>query len=266
MKFLLFALGVLTGTVATYFVLTRVWWPDVRLQEAHKVPAVVAVAGPSPTPWPSPHPSPAPFGSPAFATPETPIGVIPESWPQPTIAQLTPNPLPFETPAPATAPVETKSLDLPLLQTDLDRLRPRNLLIPVQGMARTSLRDTFKDSRGGRVHQAIDIMAARGTPVLAVEEGRVEKLFTSKQGGLTLYQFDPAGEYCYYYAHLDSYAKDITAGRLLRKGDVIGYVGSTGNASPTAPHLHFTIFRLGAEKRWWEGTAINPFPLWAKSP
>ena len=112
----------------------------------------------------------------------------------------------------------------------------------------------------------MDIMAPRGTPVLAVEEGRVEKLFTSKQGGLTLYQFDPSGEYCYYYAHLDSYAKDIEQGRLLRKGDVIGYVGSTGNASPTAPHLHFTIFRLGAEKRWWEGTAINPFPLWAPSP
>ncbi len=260
MKFLLFALGVLTGTVATYLVLTRVWWPDVRLQGAHEVPAVVAVAVPSPSPWPSPLPSP---GDPAsLATPETPIGVIPESWPQPPIAQLTPRPLVVEaSPSPA-PPIETRTLELPVLQTDLDRLRARSLMIPVQGLSAKSLSDTFKDSRGGRVHQAIDIMAPRGTAVLAVDDGRVEKLFTSKQGGITLYQFDPSGEYCYYYAHLDSYARDIADGRVLRKGDVIGYVGFTGNASPAGPHLHFTIFRLGEGKRWWEGTAINPFPLW----
>ena len=153
-----------------------------------------------------------------------------------------------------------------MLQTDFDRLRARSLIIPVQGQSAKSLRDTFKDSRGGRVHQAIDIMAPRGTPVLAVEDGRVEKLFTSKQGGITLYQFDPSGEYCYYYAHLDSYARDIANGRVLRKGDVIGYVGFTGNASPDGPHLHFAVFRLGEGKRWWEGTPINPFPLWVASP
>lgn len=266
MKFLLFALGVLTGTVATYLVLTRVWWPDVRLPGAHEVPAVVAVAVPSssPSPWPSALPSP---GDPtSLATPETPIGVIPESWPRPPIAQLTPSPLVAESsPSPA-PPIETRTLELPVLQTDLDRLRARSLIIPVQGLSPKSLRDTFKDSRGGRVHQAIDIMAPRGTPVLAVDDGRVEKLFTSKQGGITLYQFDPSGEYCYYYAHLDSYARDIANGRVLRKGDVIGYVGFTGNASPAGPHLHFTVFRLGEGKRWWEGTAINPFPLWAASP
>ena len=270
MKFLLFALGVLTGTVGTYLVLTRVWWPDVRLQAAHQIPAVVAVAVPSTTPAPmplaSPILSPQAFGTPAFATPETPIGVPPESWPKPPVAQLTPSPIPVDPVAAINPPIESKTLDLPLLQTDLDRLRVRGLIVPVKDMPKQALRNTFNDDRGGRVHQAMDIMAARGTPVLAVEEGRVEKLFTSKQGGLTLYQFDPSGEYCYYYAHLDSYAKDIEQGRLLRKGDVIGYVGSTGNASPTAPHLHFTIFRLGAEKRWWEGTAINPFPLWAPSP
>ncbi|MBA2237330.1 MAG: M23 family metallopeptidase, partial [Lysobacter sp.] len=87
----------------------------------------------------------------------------------------------------------------------------------------------------------------------------------SKQGGLTLYQFDPAGKYAYYYAHLDSYAPRIAEGKLLRQGEVIGYVGSTGNASPESPHLHFAVFLLGPEKLWWKGTAINPYPLLAGS-
>ena len=98
--------------------------------------------------------------------------------------------------------------------------------------------------------------------MLAVDDGPVEKLFTSKLGGLTVYQFDPQGEYCYYYAHLDRYATALVPGKVLRRGDVIGYVGTTGNAPPDTPHLHFTIFRLGSEKRWWEGTAINAYPLW----
>ena len=101
--------------------------------------------------------------------------------------------------------------------------------------------------------------------MLAAGDGRVEKLFTSKPGGLTIYEFDPKGEYCYYYAHLDSYAPGLEAGKTVLKGEVIGYVGSTGNASPTAPHLHFQIFRLGTDKRWWEGTAIDAYPLWAAS-
>jgi murein DD-endopeptidase MepM/ murein hydrolase activator NlpD len=159
-------------------------------------------------------------------------------------------------------PIETRSLELPLLLTDLDRLRIRGLVLPVQGVGGKSLRDTFPDDRGGRRHQAIDIMAPHGTPVLAVDDGRVEKLFTSKQGGLTVYQFDERGEYCYYYAHLDGYAAGLEPAKVLGRGDVIGYVGSTGNASAEAPHLHFTIFRLGPDQRWWEGTAINAYPLW----
>lgn len=254
MKASLFVLGFLTGTLATYLILTQVWWPDVRLQTARTTAEA--------TPAPSPVPSPAAFATPETSATEAPANLLPDELITPAIAQLTPTPPPVETPAIVAPPVETKSVELPLLESDLDRLRERALIVPVRGIERKSLRDTFKDGRGGRVHQAIDIMAPRGTPVLAVDDGRVEKLFTSKQGGLTLYQFDPAGEYCYYYAHLDSYAPDVAAGRVLRKGDVIGYVGSTGNASPEGPHLHFTIFRLGIEKRWWEGTAINPFPLW----
>jgi murein DD-endopeptidase MepM/ murein hydrolase activator NlpD len=105
-------------------------------------------------------------------------------------------------------------------------------------------------------------MSARGTPVLAVEDGKVAKLFLSKPGGITIYQFDPASQYAYYYAHLDRYAEGLTEGASLRKGQVIGYVGSTGNASPDAPHLHFAIFKLGPERQWWRGAPLNPYLVW----
>lgn len=132
----------------------------------------------------------------------------------------------------------------------------------MQGIRPEQLRNTFDDSRsGGRVHEVIDIMAPRNTPVLAVEEGKVAKLFTSKQGGLTIYQFDPAETYAYYYAHLERYADGLKEGMVLRRGQVVGYVGSSGNASPDGPHLHFAIFRLTPEKRWWDGAPINPFPV-----
>jgi murein DD-endopeptidase MepM/ murein hydrolase activator NlpD len=136
------------------------------------------------------------------------------------------------------------------------------MLLPVAGIKPAQLTDTFTQARGtGRLHDAIDIMAARGTPVLAAVDGKVEKLFTSKQGGLTIYEFDPAATHAYYYAHLDRYAAGVVEGMPLKRGDVIGYVGSTGNANPEAPHLHFAIFELGPEKHWWQGTAINPYPL-----
>jgi len=104
-------------------------------------------------------------------------------------------------------------------------------------------------------------MAARGTPVVAVGEGNVVKLFNSKPGGLTVYQFDDTQTWCFYYAHLDHYAQGLKEGTLLRKGDILGYVGSSGNASANAPHLHFTIFKLGPEKHWSQGMAIDPYPL-----
>jgi murein DD-endopeptidase MepM/ murein hydrolase activator NlpD len=136
------------------------------------------------------------------------------------------------------------------------------LQMPVQGIDPAQLRDTFNEARGGtRVHEAQDIMAPRGTPVVAVADGKVVKLFNSKQGGLTVYQFDPTETYAYYYAHLDAYAPGLREGQSLRRGDPIGTVGSTGNASADAPHLHFAIFLLGPEKRWWEGTPVNPYPL-----
>jgi murein DD-endopeptidase MepM/ murein hydrolase activator NlpD len=141
-------------------------------------------------------------------------------------------------------------------------LRQRNLVLPVQGITPENLQDTFDDARsGGRVHEALDILAPRNTPVLAVEDGRVAKLFTSKQGGLTIYQFDPSETYAYYYAHLERYADGVKEGVTLRRGQVIGYVGTSGNAAPDTPHLHFAIFRLTPEKRWWEGDPLNPFTI-----
>ena len=138
-------------------------------------------------------------------------------------------------------------------------LRGRELKLPVDGVDRKDLRNTFAESRGSRTHEALDILAPRGTRVRAVEGGRIQKLFTSKAGGLTIYEFDPTQTFTYYYAHLDRYESGLQEGQMVKRGDVIGYVGSTGNASPDAPHLHFAIFRLGPEKQWWKGEPINPY-------
>jgi murein DD-endopeptidase MepM/ murein hydrolase activator NlpD len=123
------------------------------------------------------------------------------------------------------------------------------------------LTDSFNQARAGHKHEALDIPAPRGTPVMGAAEGNIVKLFTSKQGGITVYQFDDSRTYCYYYAHLDRYASGLREGTLLRRGEVLGYVGTTGDASPDAPHLHFAVFKLGPEKKWWEGTAVDPLPL-----
>ena len=147
----------------------------------------------------------------------------------------------------------------------IDMLTTHELAIPVRGMPRQHLRDTFNDSRAiGRRHDAIDIMAPRGTEVLAVEDGTIAKLFTSKAGGLTIYQFDPTQTFSYYYAHLDRYASGLAEHQKVSRGQVIGYVGSTGNASEDAPHLHFAIARLDTDRSWWKGDPINPYPLLAK--
>jgi murein DD-endopeptidase MepM/ murein hydrolase activator NlpD len=142
-----------------------------------------------------------------------------------------------------------------------DQLIQRHIALPIAGLKLENIQDTFNDARGGtRRHQASDILSPRGTPVMAVDAGTIQKLFTSKQGGLTIYQFDPEGTFCYYYAHLDHYAADLQEGAFVERGHVIGYVGTTGNAPANTPHLHFAVFKLGADKRWWHGTPINPFP------
>ena len=144
-------------------------------------------------------------------------------------------------------------------------LPSRQLHFPVQGYDIAQLRDNFDERRGKAKHEALDIMAKRGTPVLAVDDGRIVKLFKSVPGGITLYQFDAEETVAYYYAHLDRYAAGIAEGKRVKRGEVIGYVGSTGNAAPDAPHLHFAIFKLGTDRKWWKGEAINPYPYFSKA-
>jgi peptidoglycan LD-endopeptidase LytH len=141
-------------------------------------------------------------------------------------------------------------------------LAGRRLTIPVQGVESGQLTRSFDDPRsGGRDHQAIDILAPRHTPVLAVEDGTIARLFTSRAGGIAVYQFDPTEQFCYYYAHLERYAEGLVEGQRVRQGQVIGYVGTSGNAPPGTPHLHFAVYRLTPAKRWWEGTPIDPYDL-----
>jgi len=135
------------------------------------------------------------------------------------------------------------------------------IMIPVAGVRADQLRDNFDDPRTGHRHGALDIMAARGTPVLAAVDGTIRKLFTSRAGGLTIYEFDRAGTMNYYYAHLDHYAAALREGKDVKRGDVIGYVGSTGNAPEHAPHLHFAMSILPPTKEWWKGEAIDPYPI-----
>lgn len=142
------------------------------------------------------------------------------------------------------------------------------LVLPVAGVKPGQLTDTWGQSRanGGREHHAIDIMAPRGTPVIAAAPGKVEKLFESHDGGHTVYVRSPDGGTIYYYAHLDAYRAGLAEGQTVKAGDVIATVGSTGNASPEAPHLHFEIKRMAPGEGWWQGREINPYPLLAGKP
>lgn len=227
---LIFLIGALVGANVLYFVAVR---------------DRPGTAGPVVTVTPTP-------GAVEDTNTTVPIATPATTQPVPTPAVTSPS-------AP-TIPAQVATGPHPLPQPPAPGIS--GLIVPVAGIAAKQLTDTFTDARGAdRVHDAIDIMAAEGTPVFAVADGSVEKLFDSKQGGLTLYQFEPSGRYVYYYAHLQRYAPGIVEKKNIRQGDVIGYVGYTGNASPEAPHLHFAILQLGPEKQWWKGTAINPYPL-----
>jgi murein DD-endopeptidase MepM/ murein hydrolase activator NlpD len=139
---------------------------------------------------------------------------------------------------------------------------PRSILVPVLGIEPHELRDTYDEARsGGRIHRAIDILAPRGTPVVASVDGTIRKLFNSRAGGLTIYQFDEPEERVYYYAHLDRYADGLAEGSVVKQGTVLGYVGTTGNAPPGTPHLHFSIEDLPPTREWWKGSPVNPYPI-----
>ena len=230
--FLLFLAGLLLGANVVYF-------------------AMRGPARPTPTTLPADAPVPAPVPTPAAAQPAGPGTTTPPS--AEAGAATPPGATP---PAMATPAANAAATTTPAGET---------LLLPVQGILPAALHDTFNEARGGgtRPHEALDIRAPRGTPVLAAVDGTVEKLFNSVAGGLTIYEFDRDRTRAYYYAHLDRYAGGVAEGQALRRGDVIGYVGSTGNAAEDAPHLHFAVFELGPEKHWWQGTAIDPYPMLA---
>ncbi len=139
---------------------------------------------------------------------------------------------------------------------------PINLIIPVEGVRPNDLRDTFNENRpGGRLHRAIDIIAPRGTPVLAAADGEILRLSRNAAGGITIYQMSDDRKLVFYYAHLDRYADDLAAGDYACQGDVIGYVGDTGNAGAGNYHLHFSIWTVTDPKKYWTGENINPYPI-----
>jgi murein DD-endopeptidase MepM/ murein hydrolase activator NlpD len=141
-------------------------------------------------------------------------------------------------------------------------LRQRDLTLPVHGIKRDDLRDSFNDLRGGpRRHEAIDVLAPRHTPVVAVEDGTIARLFLSEAGGTTIYQVDPTEQFIYYYAHLEDYAQGVQEGDGVKRGEVIGYVGTSGNAPKDTPHLNFAIFKMTDDKKWWQGTPIDPYAV-----
>jgi murein DD-endopeptidase MepM/ murein hydrolase activator NlpD len=166
-------------------------------------------------------------------------------------------------PAPVAKPPIPSSTTTPIIEADpLPALRDRQLELPVRGAVKRELRDSFYETRGATDnHEAIDIMAPRNTPILAVEDGTIARLFQSKAGGTTVYQFDPTTRYVYYYAHLERYADGLQEGDQVQRGQVLGYVGTSGNAPKDTPHLHFAIFRLTEKKQWWQGSPIDPYEV-----
>ncbi|MEA9860581.1 M23 family metallopeptidase [Xanthomonas campestris pv. raphani] len=221
------------------------WWLDLR-HATDPVAASPAVATPATAS------APAAQRAPTSAAPEAMTAAKP----------LAAAPAPAQAASAMAAPVGDPSAAQASASASASASNNVALLIPVQGITSSQLQDTFTDARSeGRVHDAIDILAPAGTPVLAVADGTVEKLFDSKRGGLTVYQFEPGGKYCYYYAHLQRYADGLAEKQVIKRGQLIGYVGSTGNADPAAPHLHFEIHRLGPEREWWKGEALNPYPV-----
>lgn len=148
-----------------------------------------------------------------------------------------------------------------------DAAQTSQLMIPVLDVSATDLTDNFSDERGGgsNLHEAIDIMAPAGTSVVAAAAGTIERLFRSDAGGNTIYIRSEDRETIYYYAHLAAYAPSLREGQRIRRGQRIGTVGSSGNASPEAPHLHFAVMRTTSEAEWWEpATALNPYPMLAR--
>ena len=190
------------------------------------------------------------------------IAVLPESWPTP----VSPHPVAAEVPvaeadhAAADGPATVPGSDGIAILTELELLAAE-LMIPVKGVTAADLRDNFFERRGARQHEALDILAPRDTPVISAVAGRVLQISTSDAGGRMVFTTDSTGRFLFLYAHLEDYADDLEEGMSLRRGQLLGYVGTSGNAPSNTPHLHFAIKRAGDSARWSRGTAIDPRPL-----
>jgi peptidoglycan LD-endopeptidase LytH len=185
----------------------------------------------------------------------TPQGIVDSlTAPDPTAGPIGLGPQPSTPASGASAPV--------VVPADIDALKSQGMIVPVAGVQAKNLIDSFDDMRGGtRRHNAIDIMAQRNTPVLAATSGKIVKMHNSAAGGLTVYQSDATSRFVMMYGHLDSYRPGLKEGAAVKRGEIIGFVGSTGNANPLAPHLHFQVTRNDNLKEWWKGTPLNPFPV-----
>jgi murein DD-endopeptidase MepM/ murein hydrolase activator NlpD len=153
--------------------------------------------------------------------------------------------------------------DEAITDDDLDLLWARQLMVPVEGLYRKRLSDDFSAARGDRIHGALDLLSPRYTAVLAADDCVIGRLVTGPVGGITIYASDLASRFVYYYAHLQRYRRGLAVGDTVAKGSVIGYVGTTGNAPPDTPHLHFQVMKRAAGRAWWDGPPINPLPFFA---
>jgi len=152
------------------------------------------------------------------------------------------------------------------MQSSIVELKQKNLLFPVQGINPATIKGSFTEARGaGSLHHASDILAPRNTPVIAIGDGTIAQLWLSKAGGNTIYQIDPSGKYSYYYAHLERYEQNLKVGATVRRGQTIGFVGTSGNAPPGTPHLHFSISKLVKSGVWWSGASIDPFEVFKQT-
>jgi murein DD-endopeptidase MepM/ murein hydrolase activator NlpD len=164
-------------------------------------------------------------------------------------------------------PVRSEPEPVPEVKAPATQLTPeallaaKSLIIPVEGVDRSRIRDSYTAARGGRTHDAVDIMAPRGTPVIAADSGTILRLRTNDAGGITIYQLDPEERFIYYYAHLDRYQDGLAEGMKIRQGDVLGFVGTTGNAPKNTPHLHFQVMLYRGRGQYWGGEPINPHPF-----
>jgi murein DD-endopeptidase MepM/ murein hydrolase activator NlpD len=165
--------------------------------------------------------------------------------------------------SPSVAPAASVSV---IKEVPAESALARSLIMPVVGVVYSALHDNFSERRGGgRMHEALDMMAPRGTPVVSATDGRLLKLHLSKAGGLMVYAADAKDQFILMYAHLDRYADGLVEGAPVHKGQLLGYVGTTGNASANAPHLHFAIARGEPSVHWWKGVAVDPYPLLANA-